>query len=114
MGMIWINIFIIVIGFILKLWPPECINTSLGYKTPFAMKNQKTWNEGNRFAAIMLITGGVISLIFSLLISFLYKGNETEIIRFSSIFTVLCTLSFVFYTEIHLRKIFNKDGIKKL
>jgi hypothetical protein len=34
---------LVVIGFILRAYPPEHINNNLGYKTPFATKNKDTW-----------------------------------------------------------------------
>lgn len=111
--MLLTSIFIIILGFLLKFWPPKHINSSIGYKTPFAMKNQETWNEGNKFAAIMLILSGILSLSVSLLIIFIYKETEINTARYLGIFAVFIICTVLLGTEIHLRKLFDRNGSRK-
>lgn len=107
-----ISLICFICGIILKLYPP-LKNDKLGYKSAFAMKNMDTWKEANFFSSLMLITSSIISSIFSFIVINTYIlpiSLKSKICTFS---TVLIILIFVFYTEIHLRKIFNKDGSKK-
>lgn len=108
------GIILTFIGVIFKLWPPEHINNVMGYRTPFSKKNKETWKEGNRFSAIMMIAGGILSILVSIIITFLYKNNIGAAVSISSACSVIITLSLTLYTEIHLRKIFDKNGNRKL
>ncbi len=107
---------IIVIGFgvVLKLWPPGEINSMYGYRTFFAMKNRETWKEANSFSSVMMIVSGLITLNFSLLVTFLFKTDSDTSNTISVAGTMVIVLCFVLYTEIHLRKIFDKNGIRKV
>lgn len=110
---IFSSIIFIIVGVILKVWPPKEINYIFGYRTFFAMKNQETWKEGNEFSGTMMILSGVIALIFSLLITVLYWNYPHISTSISSIGTILLIVGFVFYTEIHLRKIFDENGKRR-
>lgn len=109
-----VGIIFIIIGVIFKLWPPEHINDMMGYRTPFSKKNKEVWDEGNRFSSIMMIVSGIMTTIISILITFLYKNSPGAAVSISTICSLIITLGFVFYTEIHLRKIFDKDGNRKV
>lgn len=108
------SIIFIILGTILKLWPPKEINHAFGYRTFFAMKNIDTWKEGNNFSGIMLILSGVIALFFSISITFFYWNNSNISSIISGIGSILLGFSFGFYTEIHLRKTFDNDGKRKI
>ncbi len=100
-------------GLVLMKYPPESINNSLGYKTPFAMKNKETWNEGNRFCGKMLLIGGSIFIPFSILFRYLYSNNLALSMRISSLGVFIIAIGCIVYTEIHLRMIFDRTGIRK-
>lgn len=108
------SIIFIVLGTILKLWPPKEINHAFGYRTFFAMKNNETWKEGNSFSSAMLILSGVIALFFSISVTFLYSNAPSISSTLSGVGSILLGLSFGFYTEVHLRRIFDKDGKRKV
>lgn len=108
------SMIFIVLGVIFKFLAPEEINGALGYRTLFSMKNKETWKEGNNFSGIMSIISGIISLTFSILITFIYENNPSMSSKISGIGTIILVFSCIFYTEIHLRNIFDKDGKRKL
>lgn len=101
--------FVTILGFILRAYPPEHINNSLGYKTPFAMKNKDTWYEGNRFCGTMLLFTGIVFIPLSISMRYLYSNNLNLSIL---VLFILFVVSIIF-TEIHLRKLFDKNGAKK-
>lgn len=109
----FIGILLIVIGLTMKLYPPEHINNTLGYKTPFSMKSKDTWLEGNRFCGVMFLASGIILIPFSLLINYLYKNNPSLSMKISALGLLIILLMSILYTEIHLRMLFDKNGIKK-
>lgn len=108
------SIIFMICGVALKFWAPEEINGFLGYRTFFSMKNKETWKEGNEFCAIMMIFSGIICLLLSITITFFYKNDPSLSRKISDVLTVIIVLGAVFYTEIHLRKIFDKDGNRKV
>lgn len=101
--------FVAILGFVLRTYPPEYINNSLGYKTPFAMKNKDTWYEGNRFSGTMLLFVGIVFIPVSIAMRYLYSSN----VNLSILVLFILLIVSVIVTEIHLRNIFDKDGIKK-
>ncbi|KAJ49719.1 putative membrane protein [Clostridium tetanomorphum] len=107
------GIIFISIGLVMKLYPPEHINKTMGYRTPFAMKSKDTWLEGNRFFGIMLLIGGAIFIPFSILINHLYNSNTDLATKILGVSLSIILLMIILCTEIHLRNLFNKDGIKK-
>jgi uncharacterized membrane protein len=104
------GIIMIIVGGVCKVYPPKHINHSLGYRTPFAMKNINTWNEANEFAGMVLVCVGIISLLITTFFIALGEVNNSTPAKISVILLIIS----IPYTEIHLRKVFNKDGIKKL
>lgn len=102
-----------IIGFVLMKYPPEHINNSLGYKTPFAMKNEETWNEGNRFCGKVLMIGGIVFIPFSIIFKYIYRNDLAISMRISAVALVIIVIGGIAYTEVHLRMVFNSAGIRK-
>ncbi|MTK12016.1 MAG: SdpI family protein, partial [Clostridiaceae bacterium] len=50
-------------GIIPKIVRPKQINSWYGYRTTLSMKNQETWDEGNKYSTNQYIIAGVILLI---------------------------------------------------
>ncbi|BDR86774.1 SdpI family protein [Clostridium tetani] len=108
-----IGFIFIVIGLVLRAYPPQHINNSLGYRTPFSMKNKDTWYEGSRFYGTILLISGIIFIPFSILIRYLYSNNLNLSMGISSLSLLIIIIIGIVYTEIHLRMIFDKNGTRK-
>ena len=108
-----ISLICFICGVILKVYP-SLKNDKIGYKSTFAMKNIDTWKEANSFSSLMLIISSILSSIFSFIFINVCILPITLKSKICTLSTVLIILIFVFYTEIHLRRIFNKDGSKKI
>lgn len=103
-----LGILFLIIGLVLAFIPQKSIS-GFGYKTPFAMKNLDTWNEANRFFGIISMIAGVIFIITGFLAYVNVIGTLS-----TNIYVVLACLALSFiFTEIHLRKIFDKMGGRK-
>ncbi|AWI05454.1 SdpI family protein [Clostridium drakei] len=109
-----IGAILITFGVILKLFPPEHINSWYGYKTPFSMKNKDIWNEGNHFAAILLVYIGASSLIVAVICDVIYIGDFDRAFKNSTTISIIGLLCFIPLTEIHLRRLFDKNGNRKM
>lgn len=60
-------------------------NRYIGFRFPWTMYNDTTWNKSNRFASYAMITAGVITIISALLT----KGIVSSIIMISSLVIVI-------------------------
>lgn len=105
-----IGITMIIIGIIFKVFPPKKINYIYGHRTRFAMKNQDTWDEAQRYSANSLIILGIICTAIGIILNYLFKGVREEY-QGSVFFIGIITM--ILIDEMHLRKIFNKDGARK-
>ncbi len=108
-----IGMVLAILGIILRMYPPEHINNNIGYKTPFAMKNKDTWYEGNRFCGTMLLFTGIIFIPFSILMRCLYRNNLNLSESISVLGLIILFIAIIIFTEIHLRKLFDKSGVRK-
>ena len=106
-----VTIVFIIFGFILMKYPPTSINNMFGYRTPFSMKNQDTWDESQKYSGFTMIILGVINGIVAI-ISSMNVININENIQL--LVLLIGTIIMIIIDEIHLRKIFNKDGIRKI
>jgi len=109
----FVGILIIVIGVILKFYPPKHINNYWGYRTTLSMKCEDTWNEGNRLCGIMFVISGIVFTLFSMLINYLFNNNLILAGKISTFGLIIALLISVVYTEIHLRNLFDKNGVRK-
>jgi uncharacterized membrane protein len=110
MSLIIVGSFIIIIGLIFKFFPPKKINSFYGWRSNFSMKNQDIWDEAQRYGAIILVAGGCAMLLAGLFVYFLLHNNS-EIVTLVGVVAVFIAI-FV-SGEIHLHRLFNKDGTRK-
>ncbi|WP_195604079.1 SdpI family protein [Clostridium tyrobutyricum] len=108
------GIFIIIIGLVLKLYSSKYKNKSIGYRTSFAMKNKETWYEANRFFGFMIVLTGIFFTLFSIFISYLTILEQSLQLRISIVILFILFINIIFYTEVHLRKLFDENGNRKI
>ncbi|WP_251862266.1 SdpI family protein [Clostridium sp. Marseille-Q2269] len=103
--------FFIVFGFVLIKYPPKHINSIYGYRTPFSMKNKDTWIVAQKYGGFSMIIFGFIYGIFGAwsIIQPLPINNE----NMQALFLLIGSIIMLVVDELHLRKIFNENHIKK-
>lgn len=94
---IYIPIIFIIIGFLLKKYPPKHRNYILGYKSPIFMKNKDAWYEGNRFFGKTIMYGGIIGIILYFLVP---KTLITEN-SFQIVYGLIAVISIIFTEHIY-------------
>ncbi|AEB76469.1 SdpI family protein [Clostridium botulinum] len=107
-----VGIILVIAGLILKLVSTQK-NGLVGYRTTFSMKNDDTWKEANEFASILMMFYGVVSIILASIITVLNKDNMNISLKLSSIVSFMMMIACIFSTEIHLRRMFHKNGKRK-
>lgn len=50
----------IIVGILIKLFPPESISSVYGYRTRRSMSDQRLWDEANRYSASLIILSGLV------------------------------------------------------
>jgi len=120
---IWGIILIVVIvfgvtmvgfGFLFERHSPKKINFVLGYRSFRSMKNQETWDYGNKLSGLLLSRFGIILFIISTAALIFVHGSSETIIRnvgiaiivLHAVIIVSCALA----TELSLHRHFDKDG----
>jgi len=68
-----VGVVLLITGFILYRFPPKHINKWYGYRMPSAQKDQKTWDEANRYSALYMVKSGLVVLVAGLLVTFILK-----------------------------------------
>lgn len=109
---ITVSILFIVFGFILMKYPPKSINSMYGYRTPFSMKNQDTWDISQKHSGFLMIILGIINGIVGILS--IVQPMQTNNEKIQLLFSLIVAVAMIILEEVHLRKIFNKDGSKKV
>lgn len=102
-----LGILCIIISFIFKVFPPK-INSVFGYKSRLAMKNEDTWSEALKYSSNTFIMLGLIFIPLQFILSKFSLSYNLE-----GIVIVICLGITVIINELHLRKIFNSNGVRK-
>lgn len=94
-------------GIIPKIVKPKKINSWYGYRTNISMKNQGTWNEGNRYSTNQYILAGIILIILGNIGYYFIQGKGYLVPLIGCIPVLIFT---VFTTEKHLKNTFDENG----
>lgn len=122
----WLFLFIISLlipftmiglGFIFVKNPPRTINDLYGYRTTMSMKNHDTWNFAHQYAGKLWFRWGLFLLLPTIIAMCFLIGKDKNTIADISIIIYFIQLvplvGAIFPTERALRKIFDKNGIRK-
>lgn len=106
-----VGIICIVVGFIFKAFPPRKMNSIYGYRTSSSMKNQDTWNVAQKYSANTFIIFGFIFVALEFVLSYLIENIG---IGYENMIILIGLVIMIILDEVHLTKVFNKDGSRKL
>lgn len=104
-----LGIICIIMGLIFKAFPPKKINSLFGYRTMLSMKNQDTWKESHKYVSNTLIILGISFIPLQFILS-QWKVSY----NYEKIILLVCFVIMIIVNEVHLRKVFNMDGSRKV
>ncbi|MFY0650908.1 MAG: SdpI family protein [Cyclobacteriaceae bacterium] len=108
---IWIILMMTLFSAVYRFFPPKKINMLYGYRTNRSMKTQEIWNESNRFFSMLWFWFNLATLMAWIILKSL---NVTSTLVQYLLFTNLGGIFIlILFTEIHLRKNFDRDGKRK-
>ncbi len=97
--------------------PPEKINSLYGYRTPMSMKNKDTWDFAHKYFGRLWLRFGAVMLLPSVALMLIAFGKDIDTIGLVG--EAICFIQLVpmllpvFMTEAALKKVFDRDGIRK-
>ena len=99
--------FMLLLGWLLKKFPPKKINHLYGYRTQRSMKNQASWEAANTYSTLVFFKISLYSFFIPVALYFLYPQLNVLI----TIITNTLLLLYVLYaTEKHLKSRFDTQG----
>ena len=111
-----ISLSVSIIYFLISIFfikfPPINKNWIVGYRTPLSMKNQDTWDVAQKLCGYGMLVTGIINLLLGIWAILSPAPGNTE--NMQALFLVVSVLGLFIISEIYLRKIFNKDGSRKV
>jgi len=108
MFLYYIPFLLIIPGLSFLIFPPKKINYIYGYKTKRSMRNMETWKEAHLYSGKLLSVFGILFLILTYILPFMYSQNTTIMVTLLGfLFTMIITMVL---TEIRLHKIIKKGN----
>jgi uncharacterized membrane protein len=99
--------FMLLLGWLLKKFPPKKINHLYGYRTQRSMKNQATWEAANTYSSLFFFKVSLYSFFIPVALYFLYPQQN---VLFTIITNTLLLLYVLYATEKHLKARFDIQG----
>lgn len=93
---------------------PAKINSLFGYRTTMSMKNEETWKFAHTYFGRIWYVAGLIALFPSIVAMLFVLGKEKDTVGYVGM--ILCLLQMlplfipILFTEVALKKEFDKDG----
>ena len=99
--------FMLLLGWLLKKFPPKKINHLYGYRTQRSMKNQASWEAANTYSTLVFFKISLYSFFIPVVLYFLFPQLNVLI----TIITNTLLLLYVLYaTEKDLKTRFDTQG----
>lgn len=99
--------FMLLLGWLLKKFPPKKINHLYGYRTQRSMKNQASWEAANTYSSLVFFKVSLYSFFIPVVLYFLFPQLNVLI----TIITNTLLLLYVLYaTEKYLKSRFDTQG----
>ena len=100
--------FMLLLGWLLKKFPPKKINHLYGYRTQRSMKNQATWEAANTYSSLVFFKVSLYSFFIPVGLYFLYPQLNVLITIVTN--TLLLLYVLIYATEKQLKTRFDTQG----
>jgi len=101
------GLLLMIFAWYYKAFPPRSINFIYGYRTRKSMRNQETWDFGNKIGAKMMFYVGMVTLGVGTAAYFISPPWSLGI---SGFFLVVALFVGIFWCEQQLSHYFDKNG----
>ncbi len=95
----------IVLGIIMRKYPPKHINYMYGYRTKNAMKSQRHWDFAQRYSAQQITLAGVLLCMLQPILFLIFKNlSSLNKIILSIIVIILVIVGYILKVENKIKK----------
>ncbi len=101
------SLLLMIFAWYYKAFPPKSINFIYGYRSRKSMRNQETWDFGNKIGAKMMFYAGMATLVVGTAAYFISPPWSLGI---SGFFLVVALFVGIFWCEQQLAHNFDKNG----
>ncbi len=91
-----------------RVYPPEKINHTYGYRTAAAMCSQEAWDDAQEYSAKAMSVAGAVVVLYQILSLFIMRPGLSLVT--STIVLMLAIFAVLPITEAHLKKTFDARG----
>lgn len=100
-----------IVGKIMQLYPPKWPNYYYGYRTTSSLKTKETFEEANKFSAVLMIRYSIWMMVAGIIYTiFFYEKYWYLFLGISMGALVASVALLIIQTESHLSKLFDKNG----
>ena len=103
--------FFTAVAVFFKKKQPKSINAWFGYRTPFSTKNQRVWEEANQYSTNATLVVAGLLILFQAIAYSLVGGLQS--FTASATFLAVASVLVLPITEMHLKKVFDRNGQRK-
>lgn len=104
-------IVFIILGYLIRFFPPKTQNSFYGYRSFMSMKTEETWNAAQKYAGFTMLIFGLINLFLGLWAVFIPIILNNEVVQL--IVLIIGILTIIYINERRLREIFTREGKRK-
>ena len=103
-----VGVIFTIAAYIMLKFPPKKINSLYGYRTSSSMKNQKRWDFAQIYSSKLMLSFGLILILFSVL-GLLISVNESRGVIISTIIIFSAVAILIYRTEKAIKQKFKND-----
>lgn len=107
------GIVFLIMGLLIKYFPPGSRKKIYGYRSFLSTRNQDTWTEANNFAARHSLHIAYVLLAIGLIIGLVFKTQSNWYYLLSVGAVIIAAMNLRGETEWHLSRLFEDDGERK-
>ncbi|MGB5647103.1 MAG: SdpI family protein [Muriicola sp.] len=106
LGCLFVGIAFLLMGNLLRIFPPKKVNRWYGYRTSSSMRSQERWDFAQIIAAKEMIKQGFLLTLFGIFTGFFFHFDEmTNVILIVSL-VLVSSIAMIYFTERALKKNF--------
>lgn len=107
------GIIFLVMGLVIRIFPPKTRKKIYGYRSFLSTRNQETWVEANHFAARHSLRIAYVLLAIGLVIGVLFETQSNWYYLLSVGAVIIAAMNLRGETEWHLSRLFDDHGERK-
>lgn len=110
---ILVGLLFLLMGLLMKIFPPKTRKNIYGYRSFLATRNEETWQEANHFATKHSLKIAYVLIGIGIVIGFFFKTQNNWYYLFSVGTVIIAVLNLRGETEWYLSQHFEDNGERK-